>query len=123
MGKIYLYDTTLRDGAQKEGVSFSIVDKLEITSRLDDMGIHFIEGGWPGSNPRDAEFFENHFLPDLQSRIGKRTLLLTFDEFDNLEESEIKEALGRPLIDHLRRLMGMQGLTFIFSIGSSGRKL
>ena len=71
----------------------------------------------------DAEFFENHFLPDLQSRIGERTLLLTFDEFDNLEESEIKEALGRPLIDHLRRLMGMQGLTFIFSIGSSGRKL
>jgi tetratricopeptide (TPR) repeat protein/photosystem II stability/assembly factor-like uncharacterized protein len=71
----------------------------------------------------DAEFFENHFLPDLQSRIGARTLLLTFDEFDNLEESEIKEALGRPLIDHLRRLMGIQGLTFIFSIGSSGRKL
>ena len=71
----------------------------------------------------DAEFFENHFLPDLQSRIGEHTLLLTFDEFDNLEESEIKEALGRPLIDHLRRLMGMQGLTFIFSIGSSGRKL
>ena len=44
MGKIYLYDTTLRDGAQKEGVSFSIVDKLEIASRLDDMGIHFHRG-------------------------------------------------------------------------------
>jgi len=58
MSKIYLYDTTLRDGAQKEGVSFSVVDKLEITSRLDDMGINFIEGGWPGSNPRDAEFFQ-----------------------------------------------------------------
>ncbi len=58
MGKIYLYDTTLRDGAQKEGVSFSVVDKLEIASRLDDMGITFIEGGWPGSNPRDAEFFQ-----------------------------------------------------------------
>ncbi len=71
----------------------------------------------------DAEFFESHFLPDLKSKIGEHTLLLTFDEFDNLEESEIKEALGRPLIDYLRRLMGMQGLTFIFSIGSSGRKL
>ena len=58
MNKIYLYDTTLRDGAQKEGVSFSVVDKLEIARRLDDMGIHFIEGGWPGSNPRDAEFFQ-----------------------------------------------------------------
>jgi 2-isopropylmalate synthase len=58
MAKIYLYDTTLRDGAQKEGVSFSVVDKLEIASRLDDIGISFIEGGWPGSNPRDAEFFQ-----------------------------------------------------------------
>ena len=58
MGKIDLYDTTLRDGAQKEGVSFSVVDKLEIASRLDDLGINFIEGGWPGSNPRDAEFFQ-----------------------------------------------------------------
>jgi 2-isopropylmalate synthase len=58
MAKIYLYDTTLRDGSQKEGVSFSVVDKLEITRRLDDIGIHFIEGGWPGSNPRDAEFFQ-----------------------------------------------------------------
>ena len=58
MGKIYLYDTTLRDGAQKEGVSFSVPDKLEIASRLDDLGISYIEGGWPGSNPRDAEFFQ-----------------------------------------------------------------
>ena len=58
MNKIYLYDTTLRDGAQKEGVSFSVVDKLEIASRLDDLGVRFIEGGWPGSNPRDAEFFD-----------------------------------------------------------------
>ncbi|MDD5289220.1 MAG: citramalate synthase [Dehalococcoidales bacterium] len=58
MPKIFLYDTTLRDGSQKEGVSFSVVDKLEIARRLDNLGIHFIEGGWPGSNPRDAEFFE-----------------------------------------------------------------
>jgi len=56
MGKIYLYDTTLRDGAQKEGVSFSVVDKLEIASRLDDMGITFIEGGWPGSIPATLNF-------------------------------------------------------------------
>ncbi len=58
MGKIYLYDTTLRDGSQKEGVSFSVVDKLEIARRLDDMGINYIEGGWPCSNPKDAEFFQ-----------------------------------------------------------------
>ena len=58
MSPIQLYDTTLRDGAQREGVSFSVVDKLNITQKLDELGIHFIEGGWPGSNPRDAEFFE-----------------------------------------------------------------
>jgi 2-isopropylmalate synthase len=55
---VKLYDTTLRDGAQKEGVSFSVVDKIQITHKLDELGIHYIEGGYPGSNPRDAEFFE-----------------------------------------------------------------
>ncbi len=54
---VQLYDTTLRDGAQREGVSFSVVDKLHIVEKLDELGIHFIEGGWPGSNPKDAEFF------------------------------------------------------------------
>jgi 2-isopropylmalate synthase len=58
MPKVELYDTTLRDGAQKEGISFSVVDKLNIAQKLDDLGIHYIEGGWPGSNPKDTEFFE-----------------------------------------------------------------
>ena len=56
--KIKLYDTTLRDGAQTEGVSFSIQDKLKITELLDEIGIHYIEGGWPGSNPKDSEYFK-----------------------------------------------------------------
>jgi 2-isopropylmalate synthase len=55
---VQLYDTTLRDGAAREGISFSVVDKLNIARKLDELGVHFIEGGWPGSNPRDAEFFE-----------------------------------------------------------------
>jgi len=55
--QVQLYDTTLRDGAQKEGISFSVVDKLQIAQKLDELGIHFIEGGWPGSNPKDVEFF------------------------------------------------------------------
>ena len=58
MPKIQLYDTTLRDGAQREGISFSVVDKLKIARKLDELGVHFIEGGWPGSNPKDDEFFE-----------------------------------------------------------------
>ena len=53
----YLYDTTLRDGTQGEGVNLSVDDKLKIAKRLDDFGMHYIEGGWPGSNPKDAEFF------------------------------------------------------------------
>ena len=58
MKKIEIYDTTLRDGAQSEDISFSVEDKLRILHRLDEFGIHYIEGGWPGSNPRDAEFFQ-----------------------------------------------------------------
>jgi len=57
LSHIQLYDTTLRDGAQQAGLSFSVEDKLRIAKRLDDLGIHFIEGGWPGANPKDAEFF------------------------------------------------------------------
>ncbi|MBX2998378.1 MAG: citramalate synthase [Caldilineaceae bacterium] len=55
---IQLYDTTLRDGTQGEGVSFSCDDKLRIAARLDEFGVDYIEGGWPGSNPKDMEFFE-----------------------------------------------------------------
>jgi 2-isopropylmalate synthase len=58
MNKIELYDTTLRDGAQSEGISFSVSDKVKICQRLDDLGIDFIEGGWPGANPKDMSFFK-----------------------------------------------------------------
>jgi 2-isopropylmalate synthase len=57
MSSITLYDTTLRDGAQREGISFSVVDKINIVHKLDELGIRFVEGGWPGSNPKDTEFF------------------------------------------------------------------
>lgn len=57
MTRIYLYDTTLRDGTQREGISLSLDDKLKIAARLDAFGMDYIEGGWPGSNPKDVEFF------------------------------------------------------------------
>ena len=57
MTDVTLYDTTLRDGTQMEGMSLSVDDKLRIAERLDQLGVHFIEGGWPGSNPKDEEFF------------------------------------------------------------------
>jgi 2-isopropylmalate synthase len=55
---IQIYDTTLRDGTQREGISLSCDDKLRVAQRLDELGVAFVEGGWPGSNPKDAEFFQ-----------------------------------------------------------------
>jgi 2-isopropylmalate synthase len=57
MARITIYDTTLRDGTQGEGVSLSVADKLKIATKLDWLGVDYVEGGWPGSNPKDAEFF------------------------------------------------------------------
>ena len=55
--RIDFYDTTLRDGAQSEDISFSLLDKLRITEKLDEFGMDFVEGGWPGSNPKDLKYF------------------------------------------------------------------
>jgi len=56
--RLYLYDTTLRDGQQTQGVQFSTAEKVTIAKALDNLGIDYIEGGWPGANPTDSEFFE-----------------------------------------------------------------
>ena len=73
MSKIIIYDTTLRDGSQTEGVSYTVNDKIKITDKLDELGIHYIEGGWPGSNPKDKEFFEV-----MKSRKLKNSKLASF---------------------------------------------
>src|SRR5689334_6120522 len=69
--KIFTFDTTLRDGTQGESVSFSVEDKLVIAQKLDELGIDYIEGGWPGSNPKDKEFFAK--ARELQLRHAKMT--------------------------------------------------
>jgi 2-isopropylmalate synthase len=66
---VTLYDTTLRDGAQREGISLTVEDRLKIAGWLDALGIHYIEGGWPGSNPKDMEFFRR--APELRLRNAK----------------------------------------------------
>ena len=58
MKQIMLYDATLREGNQTEDISFSLEDKLRITQRLDELGMHYIEGGWPGSNLKDLQYFK-----------------------------------------------------------------
>ncbi|MCP4394729.1 MAG: citramalate synthase [Alphaproteobacteria bacterium] len=61
--RVYIYDTTLRDGAQTSGVKFTVADKITIAQELDDLGVDYVEGGWPGANPTDDSFFEK--LPEL----------------------------------------------------------
>ena len=71
MSRVSVYDTTLRDGTQREGISLSSEDKIRIVHRLDEFGVDYIEGGWPGSNPKDSEFFER--ARDLRLRNAKLT--------------------------------------------------
>ncbi len=71
MSQLFLYDTTLRDGTQREGISLSLDDKLKIARKLDEFGVHYIEGGWPGSNPKDVEFFQR--APSLGLKTAKVT--------------------------------------------------
>ena len=67
MPVVKIYDTTLRDGAQSEGISYSVEDKIHISQELEKIGINFIEGGWPGSNPKDMEFFLKMILKPLKT--------------------------------------------------------
>ena len=71
MTRIFVYDTTLRDGSQGEGVNFSLQDKLLITARLDELGFDYIEGGYPLSNPKDAAYFRA--VRDLDLKHAKLT--------------------------------------------------
>src|SRR5213596_986271 len=71
MSRVFVYDTTLRDGSQGEGVNFSLQDKLLLTKRLDDLGVDFIEGGYPLSNPKDFEYFQEvRKLPLRHARVA-----------------------------------------------------
>ena len=70
--KIQIYDTTLRDGTQGESVAFSVQDKLRVARKLDEFGINYIEGGWPGSNDKDAEFFSTRGFSNLAHSQNRR---------------------------------------------------
>lgn len=90
--RVEFYDTTLRDGAQSEDIAFSLSDKLKITEKLDDFGIHYIEGGWPGSNPKDLRYFEEvKKIPLRQARIV--AFSSTIKAHSKPEKDEIMKAL------------------------------
>ncbi len=140
MEQIQLYDSTLRDGAQREGISFSVEDKLKITRKLDELGIHFIEGGWPGSNPKDVEFFmraqslslsqavlaafgstrrpdtgaEND--PNLQALVDARTMVVTL--VGKAWELQVTDVLETTLDENLRMIADS-----IRFLKSKGRKV
>ena len=73
MRQVLLYDTTLRDGMQGQGMSLSAQEKVRVVRKLDELGVHFIEAGFPGSNPKELELFE--MLADLELRAGGRLRL------------------------------------------------
>jgi 2-isopropylmalate synthase len=94
MEKIIIYDTTLRDGSQTEGVSYTVNDKVKITHKLDELGVHYIEGGWPGSNPKDKEFFEM-----MKTRKLKNSKLVAFGSTRRANIRPFDDANLRDLID------------------------
>ena len=97
MTRIAIYDTTLRDGSQGEGVNFSLQDKLLITSRLDELGIDYIEGGYPLSNPKDAAYFRA--VRDLDLKHAKVTAFGMTRRRDITADSDVvaeRPVPGRP---------------------------
>ena len=108
---IEIYDTTLRDGSQGQGVSFSVADKLRIAERLDDFGVHYIEGGWPGSNPKDIEFFN-----EAKRRRFKHAKLAAFGSTRRKGVRAADDDQLRPLIDADTPVITIFGKTWLLHV-------
>jgi 2-isopropylmalate synthase len=131
--RIYTFDTTLRDGSQGEAVSFSVDDKILIARKLDDLGIDYIEGGWPGSNPRDKEFFEQ--ARGLKLKHAKLTAFgsTRFAKNPVEEDRNVRELIdaGTPVISifgkswdlHVSRALGITEEENLAIIGETVRYL
>jgi len=92
--KIEFYDTTLRDGAQSEDISFSLNDKLRISEKLDEFGIHYIEGGWPGSNPKDLQYFK-----EVRKLSLKNSKIVAFSSTIKLHADPEEDEIARAILD------------------------
>ena len=106
---VEIFDTTLRDGTQREGISLSVADKLRIAELLDELGVAFIEGGWPGSNPKDAEFFERARERSWQRARDRRLRRHPPRRASRAEDDRSLRALvdaGTPVVRHLRQDRG-----------------
>ncbi len=116
---VKVYDTTLRDGAQGEGIAFSLEDKIRIAKRLDQMGIHYVEGGWPGSSPKDAGFFQKmRDVPLANAR------LVAFGSTRRSHTSATADANLRHLIEAKTRTVTIHGKSWDFHVtGALGTTL
>src|SRR4051794_23091810 len=108
---IEIYDTTLRDGTQGEGVAFSVGDKLRIAERLDAFGVHYIEGGWPGSNPKDIDFFEQ-----AKHRTFRRARLAAFGSTRRKEVGVAEDEQVRLLLDAATPVVTIYGKTWLLHV-------
>lgn len=109
--KIQIYDTTLRDGSQAEDISFSVEDKLRITEKLDELGIHYIEGGYPGSNPKDTEYFKKARKLKL-----KNSVLVAFGSTHKPKHKAKDDANLKALIESKTPVITIFGKTWDFHV-------
>jgi 2-isopropylmalate synthase len=109
--EIEIYDTTLRDGTQGEGIAFSVADKLRIAERLDAFGVHYIEGGWPGSNPKDIEFFAQ-----ARHRTFKRARLAAFGSTRRKHVNIDQDDQVRLLLDAATPVVTIYGKTWLLHV-------
>src|SRR5689334_14917110 len=94
--EFHLYDTTLRDGAQREGITYSVTDKLAVARLLDELGVGFIEGGWPGALPKDTEFFARAAKGELEL---KHAALVAFGSTRKAGSRASEDPQVRALLD------------------------
>lgn len=109
--QVAIYDTTLRDGTQGTGISFSVLDKIRIAERLDAFGIHYIEGGWPGSNPKDAEFFQ-----EARKRQWKTAKIAAFGSTRRAGVDVEKDPQVQALLDAATPVVTLVGKSWILHV-------
>ncbi|MGB7340643.1 MAG: citramalate synthase [Phototrophicaceae bacterium] len=108
---VHIYDTTLRDGTQREGISLSLADKMRITSLLDDMGVAYIEGGWPGSNPKDAAYFD-----EVQNLTLKHSKITAFGSTCRKDTAPADDANIQALVDANTPVVTVVGKTSMLHV-------
>ncbi len=108
---VTIYDTTLRDGTQGTGISFSVADKLRVAEKLDEFGVHYIEGGWPGSNPKDIAFFE-----EASKRVWKTARIAAFGSTRRANTPVDQDPQVKLLIDAATPTVTIFGKTWLLQV-------